>query len=367
VNRSTLALAALAATIACLVHPPPAHATDPARADLAISPTTRAEVIRGVICEVESRYVFPDKGRLVAATLRRDEKSRAFASMDSAGSLCSALNRILSDLTADGHLRVDYSVTPRPMPPATIPDAAAPVDSARSRESALQNFGFVKVERLPGNVGYIDLRSFEPPEAAGGTAAAAMAFVARTDALILDLRQNGGGHGEMVNFLATYFFSGPAVHLRDVYDRESGESLQCWTLPYVPGDRYTKPLTILTSRRTFSAAEAFAYGLKNQKRARIVGERTRGGARPTSIRQINEHFAVFVPHARVVDSVTGTDWEGTGVVPDVETPADHALVEAHVQILQAFRAEEGATPNPGLDEVIRTVAAQREQAGQKQP
>jgi retinol-binding protein 3 len=362
-NRTRLAVAAV---IACFAHSPPATASEPPRPDLAISAATRAEVIRGVIREVESLYVFPDKARQIAATVRRQEKSKAFASMDSAGSLTRALTQILQDVGSDGHLRVDYSVTPRPMPRAPVSGAAEPVDSARLRESARQNYGFVKVERLLGNVGYIDLRIFDPPAAAGGTAAAAMALVARTDALILDLRQNGGGHGEMVNFLATYFFSGPTVHLRDVYDRESAESLQCWTLPYVPGERYTKPLYILTSKRTFSAAEAFAYGLKNQKRARIVGERTRGGAHPTSVRQINEHFAVFVPHARVMDAVTGTDWEGTGVAPDVEVPADEALLEAHRSVLQAFRAEE-TTANPGLDEVIRTLAAQLETVRRDRP
>ena len=352
---------AVAATLTLLSHVASPSAAVASEADLAITPAIRAEVIRGVIREVESLYVDPEKGKKVAETLRRESKKKAFDSLESAAPLCRTLTRILRDGTGDQHLRVDYSPTPMPLPPPSLPGTPQPVDSAMLAEAPLQNYGFIKVERLRGNVGLLELRKFYDPQAAGATAAAAMALLANTDALIIDLRENGGGYGEMVNLLTSYFLPGDPVHLRDIYDRATGERVQEWTLPYVPGQRYTKPLTILTSRKTFSAAEAFTYGLKNQKRARIVGERTRGGAHPTTIRMLNEHFAVFVPHARVTDAVTGTDWEGTGVTPDLEVSAAEAPLAAHLEILKQFRADEKGA-NPGLDQVIEMLAEQLEQA-----
>jgi hypothetical protein len=350
--------------LAAISYAGPVFAAEPGRgdrADLPITPAMRAEVLRGVIHEVESLYVDPAKAHTLAETLRRQNRKRAFDSLDSAGSLCRALTRVLREGSGDQHLRVDYSSTPMPLPSPATPGDTQRADSAQLVEAAAQNFGFVKVERLRGNVGLLELRKFYEPQAAGATAVAAMALLANTDALIIDLRENGGGYGEMVNLLTSYFLPGDPVHLRDIYDRATGEHAEEWTLPYVPGRRYTKPLYILTSRKTFSAAEAFTYGLKNQKRARIVGERTRGGAHPTTMRQLNEHFAVFVPHARVVDAVTGTDWEGTGVAPDMEVPAAEASLAAHLEILKGFRAEEQGRDNPGLDQVIQTIAGQLEQ------
>lgn len=356
-----LTLLSIAALLVLLILPAPGSASGVGEADLAVTPTMRAEVIRGVIREVESLYVDPDKAKKVADTLRRENKRKAFDSLQSAGPLCRALTQLLGDGTGDQHLRVDYSPTPMPLPTPSRRGAPQPVDSAMLAEAPLQNYGFIKVERLRGNVGLLELRKFYDPQAAGATAAAAMALLANTDAMIIDLRENGGGYGEMVNLLTSYFLPGDPVHLRDIYDRATGERVQEWTLPYVPGQRYTKPLTILTSRKTFSAAEAFAYGLKNQKRARIVGERTRGGAHPTTIRMLDEHFAVFVPHARVVDAVTGTDWEGTGVTPDLAVPAGEAPLVAHLEILKQFRVEEKGD-NPGLDQLIQMLAEQLEGA-----
>ena len=163
--------------------------------------------------------------------------------------------------------------------------------SDSSHISASINFGFEKVERLKGNVGYIDLRGFTPAEFSAETIVAAMNFVANTDALIFDLRQNGGGDPATVALLSSYLFGPEPVHLNSLYWREGDTTHQWWTLPFVPGKRYAgKDVYVLTSKRTFSAAEEFTYNLKNLKRATIIGETTGGGAHPGGPRRINEHF-----------------------------------------------------------------------------
>ena len=330
------------------------------RPDLPISASMRAEVVSGVIREVEANYVYEEPARRMGRLLRERQRKGAFQAIDSAAALCRALTATLREVSADQHLRVDYSIRPRPMQAPDAPADSAAIGAQR-RQSAMENFGFARVERLRGNVGYLDLRRFAEPEAAGETAAAAMSFLANTEAMIVDLRQNGGGHGEMVNLLATYFLPGEPVHLRDVYNRAEGSSLQAWTLPYVPGRRYTAPLFILVGPKTFSAAESFAYGMKNLKRATIVGEKTRGGAHPTTMRQINEHFAVFVPYARVVDVATKSDWEGTGVRPDTEIRSEWALAAAHLGALRAMRALPQNAGDEGLDELVRAASEELDQ------
>ena len=200
------------------------------------------------------------------------------------------------------------------------------------------NFGFEKVERLSGNVGYLKLNGFmEPQTGAGEIAAAAMSFLSNTDALIIDLRQNRGGSPNMVALLSTYLFAGPPVHLNDISFRtpEGNRINQLWTLPYVPGKRYVnKEVYILTSNLTFSAGEGFAYNLQAQKRAITVGETTGGGANPGGGVRLHDHFTVFIPTGQAINPVTKTNWEGKGVAPDIAVPAEQALQAAHLAALR---------------------------------
>jgi C-terminal processing protease CtpA/Prc len=166
---------------------------------------------------------------------------------------------------------------------------------------------------------------FADPQLCGATAAAAMNFLAGTRAIIFDLRANGGGDPAMVALLSSYLFAEP-THLNDLWERKTGTTQQFWTLPYVPGRRMDgKPVYVLTSHRTFSGAEEFAYNLKNLKRATIVGEVTGGGAHPVSPHRIDDHFVIGVPFARAVNPISKTNWEGTGVEPDVKVAAADAL------------------------------------------
>ena len=187
------------------------------------------------------------------------------------------------------------------------------------------NCAFEKVERLPSNIGYLKFNAFLDPAICGPTATAAMNFLGNVDAVIFDLRGNGGGDPKMIAFISTYLFRDP-THLNDLYNRKEDSTTQYWTLPYVPGKKLIdKPVFVLTSKRTFSGAEEFSYNLKNLKRATIIGETTGGGAHPVSGHRLDDHFMIGVPFARAVNPISKTNWEGTGVEPDVKVPADEAL------------------------------------------
>src|SRR5262249_36093703 len=199
-----------------------------------------------------------------------------------------------------------------------------PEEQAHFREFLrTSNCGFEKIERLPGNVGYLEFRQFAPPGICADTASAAMNFLANADAVIIDLRRNGGGDPAMVALISSYLFDAEPVHLNDLYFRPDNSTRQWWTLPYVPGKRLgsKKDVFVLTSKRTFSAAEEFTYNLKSLNRATIVGETTGGGAHPGGSRRINDHFAIWVPSGRAINPITKTNWEGTGVTPDIDVPA----------------------------------------------
>jgi len=158
----------------------------------------------------------------------------------------------------------------------------------------------------------------------------AMNLVANTDALIFDLRNNGGGSPSMVALITSYLYDSEPFHLNSVYSRAKNDLSQSWTQAYVPGKHYgNKPIFILTSHRTFSAAEEFTYNLKNLKRATIVGEVSAGGANPGNVHQITKHFSVFIPDGRAINPITQTNWEGTGVTPDVKTSQNEAFKTAY--------------------------------------
>jgi C-terminal processing protease CtpA/Prc len=295
----------------------------------------RAELLDRALKQLNDHYIFPDKAREMEKAIRARQEKNEYDAITSPGTLAEILTKQLQEVSHDKHLRVMYSREPLPKHRETRP---TPEERQRMRERmSKNNFGFEKVERLEGNVGYLDLHGFMDAEAAGETAAAAMSFLANTDALIIDLRKNGGGSPGMVALLCSYLFDGPPKHLNSLHwRRPEGEDVQqWWTLAYVPGQKYvSKDVYVLTSKRTFSAAEEFTYNLQTQKRATIVGETTGGGAHPGGTHPINDHFLIWVPSGRAVNPITKTNWEGSGVKPDLDVPADQALKTAHLAALK---------------------------------
>jgi hypothetical protein len=328
------------------------------QSDFTISSEQRREVVDGLLKHLNDRYVFPDKARAMEKAVRARQERKEYDAITSARTFAETLTKHLQEVSHDKHLRVLCTSQPLPKPREPSPEEHQKMRTRMSKS----NFGFEKVERLEGNIGYLDLRGFADAEAAGETAAAAMTFLANTDALIIDVRKNGGGSPGMVALLCSYLFDGRPRHLNSLAWRKSGgeEVQQWWTLPYVPGKKFIgKDVYVLTSKRTFSAAEEFTYNLQTQKRATVVGETTGGGAHPGGPEPINDHFAVWVPSGRAINPITKINWEGTGVKPDVEVPADQALKTAHLAALK--KALEGKDADEALKGQLQAMVNKLQQ------
>jgi hypothetical protein len=285
-----------------------------------LSAVEKKEAIDHLVEALKSSYVFPEVADRMSAAIRERSEKGEYDAIDDPEAFAKALTDHLQAVSHDKHMRIRST---GPSSSGSPPHRGFPQSEDEFRRL---NFGFEKVERLPGNIGYVDLRMFAPAHLAGETVAGAMNFLANTDALVIDLRENGGGQPDMVQLFCSYLFDAEPVHLNDLYYRPMNETRQFWTLPWLPGKRYLdKDVYVLTSHFTFSGAEECAYNLQTQKRAQIVGETTGGGANPGGPVELTKHLTAFVPSGRAINPVTGTNWEGTGVEPDVKVSADLAL------------------------------------------
>jgi hypothetical protein len=299
--------------------------------DTLIDADTRRAVVEGVAQTLEANYVFPAIGRAMSESLLTALDEHRYDHLDTPEALCDRLTADLQTISRDLHIRVRHNEEARST--GGSPDEYSPEDLARwTAQARSANFGFYEVKRLAGNVGYLDLRNFWDATLPGAseTAVAAMNLLYHTDALIVDLRRNGGGSPSMIALITSFLVGPEPVHLNSFYERNGDKTRQSWTFPYVPGPRTPdKPVYVLISNRTFSGAEEFAYNLKNLKRATIVGETTGGGAHPGGDISVTPHFRVFVPMGRPVNAISGTNWEGIGVAPDIAVPQEDALDQAH--------------------------------------
>ena len=323
--RGLVRIALAAAAAATLL--PASAAAQERRDEMPVTPVLADSVARAAADAVATKYVFADKASAASRVLLQGVRAGRYRSLSTASALTDSLTADLRRASGDPHLQVVFSVRERTAPPGGGTSAA---DVARDREAAAwRNYGFHQVERLDGNVGYLELGRFDDPELAGSTLATAMSFLAGTDALIIDLRGNGGGHAGMVALVASYFFPESTL-LTTLHRRDPADVAQLWTSPHVAGPRYLgKPVYVLVSGRTFSAAEALAYHLQTHHLATVVGEKTRGGANPGGWEMIGTHFGVFVPTAWNEAADTHGNWEGVGITPDVAAPFAEAKKVAH--------------------------------------
>jgi hypothetical protein len=303
-------------------------------AALRIDAAERARAVAGAAALLDTFYVFPDVAKRMGDSLRARLARKEYDAYTNGVMFAMRLTDDLAGVAHDKHLRVNYRAEPipaeKPRPAGAPPPEPSPEDSAREREfMARVNCGFVKSDVLAGNVGYLKFNMFGDPDFCAPTASKAMTALADTRALIIDLRDNGGGSPPMVAFVSSYLFD-RRTHLNDLWTRRTNETREYWTRDSVPGRRFggTKPVYVLTSARTFSGAEEFTYNLKNLKRATIIGEVTGGGAHPVAGHRIDDHFMIGVPFARAINPVTHTNWEGVGVEPDIKVPANDALATA---------------------------------------
>jgi len=299
----------------------------------------RAAVVERTSRLLVERYVFLDVAEACGAHIQAQLDAGEFDDISDPDEFARTLTQSLQSVSHDKHMRV------RLRPPAQAQrqqeNPARAQRRAQDRERQ-QNFGFEKVERLEGNVGYVDMRYFSGSPDARTTATAAMNFLANADAIIFDMRQNGGGHPGLIQYICSYLFDAP-THLNSLYWRQGDRTEEFWTLDDVPGPKMPDvPVFVLTSSYTFSGAEEFSYNLQTQHRATLVGETTGGGANPGGEMPVNHRFGIFIPTGRAINPVTGTNWEGIGVVPEIAVDADEALDKALAmaqEAAEAFRAE----------------------------
>ncbi|HEY0585516.1 MAG TPA: S41 family peptidase [Pseudoduganella sp.] len=298
----------------------------------ALNESDRAAIMQALKAKISANYIEPAVAERVVLAIESKHAEGGYASAASAQALSEALAKDLREFSNDKHFGARVIEGFRDVSgPDELPTRAQ-VEEWRE-QSARGGYGIEKIERLPGNVGYIELRNFGSPTFVGQAYTAAMTLLAGTDALILDLRRNGGGSPRSAAYLISHFFPfGDIRHLSDMYVRPDNSTEQFWTVPTV-ALRYDKPVYVLTSARTFSAGEDFSYNIQAQKRGALVGETTGGGSNPVGWYSVGHNIAVAIPDSRTTNFVTKTNWNQVGVKPDIGVPAAQALQTAHVAIL----------------------------------
>jgi len=307
----------------------------------------RSLVVNTMAKKLNQEYVFPKVAKKSAAFISQQLEAGAYANILDGKEFADKLTKDLQSINQDKHMKVWFNPPPPPPPPPPANASSTNMSAAnktmaeaqrhdqqlrkvkQKRRNLEDNFGFYKVERLEGNVGYLDLRYFSGSEKAKSAAISAMQFLENTDALIIDMRNNRGGNPRMVQFICSYFFAAN-THLNSLYWRVPDITEEYWSNDTVVGKRRVNvPVYVLTSDKTFSGAEELSYNFKTQKRATLVGEVTGGGANPGGEVQINEMFSMFMPTGTAINPITKTNWEGVGVIPDVKTTAEQAFDKAY--------------------------------------
>ena len=295
---------------------------------------TKNEVIVKVAEFMKKHYVFSEIGEEMGEHIKKKHANLEYDSFTDVKDFCKRVTDDLREVSQDRHIFVFFSpeeaVEVAAIKGLLHEDEKKIIDGQMYENIRRVNFGFQRIEILNGNIGYLKIDYFPNVNDGAETCIGAMGFLSNADALIIDLRENGGGEGLMVDFLSSYFFTSEKVQLNGAYFRESDTTEESWTLPYVPGKRMPDTdLYILVSSRTFSAAEDFTYGLQQLKRSVVIGETTKGGAHPVDVLIVKGSILTQIPIGNSINPITNTNWEGVGVKPDISVSAEEALKTAY--------------------------------------
>ncbi|MFM9874339.1 MAG: S41 family peptidase [Fimbriimonadaceae bacterium] len=309
-------------------------------ADESVHVDERSVALLELFKQMAENYVVPAISEKIETDLTKWMKSADFASMTDPAAFTAKVNEVIKANVTDAHLRFRYS--PRVLP---VREAPGEPSAAELKDEAdwirRVNSNFRAVERLEGNIGYFAVDGFQGQDDVRRPMASVMSFLANTDALIIDLRENGGGDPAGVQLVCSYFFGEKPVHLNSLYFREGNHTEEFWTLKELDAPRYVnKPIYVLVSKRTGSGAEECAYNLQQLHRATIIGEPTWGGANPGGMFRLSDHYSCFIPVGRAINPYTKTNWEGTGVIPDVKSDPAKAKETAQLMLLKDIAAKE---------------------------
>jgi hypothetical protein len=337
----------------------PTAAAPPASFAASLDAAARQAVVTQLATALRDRYVFPDIAEQAATKINAALVAGEYDSLDQAA-FAARLNADVAEIAHDKHLNVGWQGGPPPGPPP----GAGPMPRMEA--------GVVRADKLAGDIGYIEVAGFPPPQAFKPALDRAMAGLAGSKALIIDVRRNGGGSPPAVTYLVSYLLAADQrVHINDIVGRTPGTTEFTRTSSYsepTPVSFAGVPVYVLTSQRTFSGGEEFAYDVKALGRATLVGELTGGGANPTGGVPLGNGFMASIPFGRAENPITGSNWEGHGVDPDVAVPAGDALkvalerlgAEPAADIAAASREQVFAprsVPTAGTEAALRSFVA----------
>ncbi|HSB66476.1 MAG TPA: S41 family peptidase [Anaerolineales bacterium] len=292
---------------------------------MVIDPATQGEILDQLIQIIRSNYVYPQLAEKICIHMEQTQKGGEYQELTEGDLFALGLTLQLQEASHDEHLWVRYHAESIPKGEAALRFNQIWQEQQKSNAKR-ENFGFYKLDNLPGNVAYVDLRYLHRVEWVRDKIANIMQSIAACRAAIIDLRKCTGGYPDTVCLLCSYLFEEKPVHLLSIYWRDVDKTQEYWTNPQFVGLQFfKKPLFLLTSCETFSAAEALAEILQSHKRAIIVGEKTDGGSHPGASFFLHEHFEAFIPIGLSINPLTGKDWEGDGIKPDILAPAPHSF------------------------------------------
>ena len=345
----------------------PADGPTPSNAMAPLTAAERRAVIDTVAAQLTRFYALADTGRLIAERLRQRLAAGAYDTIGSRRQFADVVTADMKSINGDRHLSLGLASNAPTVPtglPALPPLGLrprgddAPVPAEILAASRRNNFGIGRVEVLPGNVGYLEFRNFDPLPQARTAVASALALVQHADALIIDVREHMGGSGVLSNFVISHFVGPDTVPVLTVAVRAAQQHETRYTLREVPGPRRPEvPLYVLTSRGTVSAGEDFAFVLKNLGRATLVGETTAGAGRNNVQVDAGHGFTASISVSTVTDPRSGREWEGVGVVPDLAVPPRTALTIAHAHAARALARTAAGTRRRDLELTAEFVEA----------
>jgi C-terminal processing protease CtpA/Prc len=308
----------------------------------ALDPGTIDSTVRGAADIFAAEYFDVPVATRVSAELKRRLEAGQYATLPTNQALAARLTRDLFELTRDKHVTVEMRRT------------ASGGGGAVQRRDVPTTDGFRRTEILPGNIGLLDMAFFMRPIEHKDALAAAMQVLQPADALILDMRQNGGGNPGTVALLISYLLDEPGRPIFEIRPRTGATTVYVTETPGLPARNGNRPVYVLTSKQSFSGGEGLGFLLQDIKRALVIGEVTAGAANPGRGYPINDLFEITVPNGQLLTSVSRRNWEGGGVTPDVPVPAADALRVAHLRAIDDLMA---ATPSgPKRDELARVRA-----------
>ena len=318
----------------------------PGSQKLGLENSTKSAIIDWICLKMDEIYVFPDVATKMGEHIKTKLKKGDYDRISGPRAFARQLRNDLVEISHDRHFNVIYAPEPSIRFQRKDPEEEKKRKEQRIRQWKYDNYYFKKVERLDGNVGYLRFDGFANTLYGGDTAVAALQFLKHCDAIIMDLRYNGGGGADMIQLICSYFFE-DRTHINSWYIRRLDRTDQSWTSAYVPGVKLLDTdLYILTSSRTFSAAEEFTYDLKNLNRATLVGETTGGGGHTVTFERNDDLKIEFkIPNSRAINPISGDNWEAKGIEPHVKCQAEEALEKAYVLALEKIHEKTGPEGN----------------------